>query len=136
TRGSRSHARTSAANLKVGPPGGAGVAPGHGDIAHAGSAGSAVGPGDQDVEDVAIPRDLGLDAAILAVPAPAHDAEPARLALHRPAIPHALHAAADHEMRDCHQARTSLRKASSSSVAMPSLFAFASFEPGSSPTTT
>ena len=45
-------------------------------------------------------------------------------------------AAADHQVRDDLHAPTSLRNSSSSTRATPSFSALASFEPGSSPTTT
>src|SRR5262249_20027497 len=134
-RGDASRRPRSAADHKVGPPA-ARAGPRHGHLAYVRAARPAMGPGDQRLHRVALTADLRLDAAIFAVLHPADDAEPAGLALHRAAVPDALHAAPDHQMRDDGHARTSLRNSSSSRRVMPSFSARASLEPGSSPTTT
>src|SRR2546422_5941523 len=68
-------------------------------VLHVRAARPAAGPGDDRVHRRALALDLGLDRAVGAVPDPAANAEPPRLALHRAAEPHALHAAADDQVR-------------------------------------
>src|SRR6516165_3446463 len=108
-RGDRSRRRSSATDHKVRPPRAAGPGPRDRDVAYLRAARPVMRPGDERLHRLARARDLRLDIAVLAVPDPAHDAEPAGLALHGAAKPHPLDAAADHQVRDDLHTRTSLR---------------------------
>src|SRR5258708_649146 len=63
-------------------------------VLHVRAARPAAGPRDERIHRGALALDLGLERAVGAVPDPAADAEPPRLALHRAAKPHPLHEAA------------------------------------------
>src|SRR5213593_2204065 len=114
-----------------------GVHPADLDVGDARGGRTAPGPGDQRLDGLGLALDLGLDGAVGPVAHPAGDTEPLGLVLHRAAVPDALHAPADHELRARrHQSPRSFTNAFSSRVRTPSAFAFATFEPGSAPTTT